>query len=470
MATVAAIVGSTTVTLSDRSPFFLRHAKGMSRSLVRPVTAQGPAQHGDTDMGYRMQPREMELVIGFYAATDALLDAHRDTLRSIFRPLSATPIKLRYTRDDGGIRQLDCNLVGKLDIKFVKEHRPGHYHEATVRLRAPDPAYYNPTAGSVSVAGTSLTAAQWWLAGGLIGSAQAVDHGTAPAQGSVWVYQGTPSASAPGGYTIAIRGTAEPITDGKYAFFAGASGGSPAVSWSTSSTTHHLLSATYGDGGVNLGTAMTAGSANYFVTWEPDFGGNTLTDVYRNTTLLNDANNANHNLGGTARRWRSDSANNAASRWTSAIAKYAVFVPALTGTQRNALNTYMALSDNSTDAQTLPIPYLGDLPEAPVLSIRGPVSSPSITNLTTGMALDFGTIIIGAGTTYIIDTRYGLQDVLVGTVSHYNELTKESDLGEFRLVPAPIATGGTNVLYLNGTAMGTATQFAISYYNRYQSY
>lgn len=467
MATLAAIVGSTTVTLSDRNPFALLSARGMGRSGVRRVTAQGPAQHGDTDLGYRLAPRELELKIGFRATTDAILDGYRDTLTSIFKPLSATPVNLRYTRDDGGVRQLDCNVVGEVDIRLVKEHRISHYHEATIRLRAPEPAWYNPTAGSVSVLGTSLVASQWWLAGGLIGSAQAVYYGTAPAQGSVWTYAGTPTS-----YTIAFSGTPEPITDGKFAFYAGAGGGSPAISFSTSGTTIYKVSATYPTGGVNLGSVMTSGTQNYFVSYEIPGGSGTAgaITIDRDTTFITSENQVDFGLGGTARRWRSDSANNAASRWTSAIAKYAVFVPVLTDNQLNALSTFMDYPDSSVDAQSLPIPYLGDLPESPVLSITGPVTNPSITNLATGETIDFGTITIGAGTTYLINTRYGQNSVLFGTVNKDFELTDDSDLGDFHLAPAPTATGGTNVLNLNGTAMGTATRFAISYYDRFQSY
>lgn len=466
---LAAIVGSTTVTLSDGAPFTLRAARGMGGADIRRVTTRGAAQHGDTDKGYRLNPRQIELVIGFRATTDAILDGYRDTLTSIFKPLPATPVKLRVTRDDGVVRQIDCNVVGPIVIKLLPEHRPGHYHEAKIQLRAADPAWYNPTAGSVSVVGTSLIASQWWLAGDAIGSAQVAEYGTAPTQGQVWTYTGTPLTTSPGGYTVAFRSAQEAITDGKYAFFAGDASGSPALSWSTSGTTHYQLSATYPTGGDNLGTIMAPGTHNYYVSYLPySF---TESEIY----IQRDAQAifiryGDYIFSGTARRWRSNAANDVSSRWSNALDKYAVYVPALAQAQVIALDTFMNFAEGEVNKQTIPIAYLGDLPEYPSLSITGPVTNPSITNLATGHTLDFGTITIGAGTTYVISTAYGQKGVFAGTVNKDFELTNESDLGEFYLAPAPTAAGGTNILYLNGTAMGTATRFAATYYHRYSSF
>src|SRR3972149_5969161 len=98
-----AIVGATTVSLSDGNPFSLVGATGMAGAAVRRVVAQGAAQHGDTDKGYRLNPRELEVTIGFQASTDAALDAHRDTLTSIFKPLTSTPAYFGVRRDAAGL-------------------------------------------------------------------------------------------------------------------------------------------------------------------------------------------------------------------------------------------------------------------------------------------------------------------------------------------------------------------------------
>lgn len=460
-------------------PYTLISAKGMAGVFSRRITKQGAAQDGDSDSGYRLNPRELELVIGISAATDALGDTYRDALTSLFKPLPSTPINLTVTRDDAAIRQLDCNVVGNIKVSLVPQNRPGHYQVMTVRLRAPDPAYYNPTQGSVTVLGTSLVAAQWWLGGGAVGSARVVEHGSVPTQGQVWTYAGTPSGED--GYTIVIRSARETLTDGKYAFFAGAGGGSPAISFSTYGTTSYKVSATYPDGGVDAGSAAmpVAGTHNYFFDWTTNgitIGTSPVVfsrfDGYRDDsdTLFAAVNDISYNLSGTARRWRSDATNSVASRWSNAIEKYAVYVPKLGYPEKNAVSEFMSLTDSTTNAQVLPIAYNGNLPDYPTIAITGPVTNPSVTNLTTGETLDFGTITIGGGVTYLINTHPLYKTVLVGTVSHRGELTEDSDLGDFHLAPNPDAPGGTNVFYLNGTAMSAATRFSVAYYHRYQSY
>lgn len=475
MATLTATVSSDSINLSNGSPYAFITLRGGSGPDVRRVTTRGPMQHGDTDRGYRLGPRDMELVVGFRATTDAILDGYRKTLTSFFKPLKGTPVKLLYTRDDAAPRQVDCHVVGDIKIDLVPEYRPGHYHRATIRLYAPDPAWYNPTQGSVTVLGTSLVASQWYYGGGAVGSAQVVEQGTAPTQGQVWTYTGTPSMAALGdGYTIAFRSGRETITDGKLAFHAGAGGGSPSFTFRTLETTDYVAGAYYVGGYWPLGTAaMLAGTNNYFLSAKVETGNLHTIILYRNSEglvyYIDDAG-FNFALAGTARRWRSDATNSAPSRWSEALHKYAVYVPALTPDQMSAVSTLMDLSPSETNAQVLPIAYQGNLPEYPTIAITGPVTNPSITNLATGETLDFGTITIGAGTTYMIDTRYGQKSVLVGTVSHYGEMTKESDLAEFHIAPNPEALGGTNIFYLDGTAMSAATRFSVAYYNRYTSY
>lgn len=490
---VTATVGSDSINLHDGAPFSIQSIRGAGGVNIRRVTIQGPTQDGDTDRGYRLGTRDLELVVIFKATDDATLDGYRDTLTSFFKPLTHTPVKLRITRDDAAVRQVDCYARGTspVDIRLVPELRPGHTHRATISLRATDSPWYNPTGGSISVVGTSLTAAQWWLAGNAIGSAQVVEHGTAPTQGQVWTYAGTPSmdndSPAAGGYTIAFRSGQESIATAKYAFYAGDLDGTPSISFSTGGT---IAGYPYAVGvdhvganypGIFAGSSfMPAGTHNYFVFFVlrgiPNSGKPHYVSAYRNSVY--DLDNempgihfgtlTEYALSGTARRWRSNGANDASSRWTEALTRYAVYVPALTFSQMEVLNTYMSLPDDTADAQTLPISYAGNLPEYPIISISGPVSRPSVTNLSTGHTLDFGTIVIGAGTTYVINTNPQHRTVLAGTVNKRGELTADSDLSEFNL--SPHVTGGTNVLYLNGTAMGEATAFTVTWNDRYSSF
>lgn len=175
-------------------------------------------------------------------------------------------------------------------------------------------------------------------------------------------------------------------------------------------------------------------------------------------------------ISGTPRRWRSDSTNTAASRWGGTIPLYALYNVALSQGQLAALNSYMSSEIGGSVSQLAAVPYSGDLDEFPVIQIRGPITSPTVTNTTTGEILSFGTITIGAGTTYVIDTRYGIKTVLQGATNKRGELSADSDLGTWHLAPNPVAPGGTNTIQVTGTDVGTATQINVIYYNRYLSF
>lgn len=475
--TLAAIVGSTTVTLSDGNPFTLRTARGMGGADVRRVTTQGPSQHGDTDKGYRLQPREIELVIGFRATTDTILDGYRDTLMGVFKPLPSTPVNLRVTRDDGEIRQIDCNVVGGVDIKLVKEHRPGHYHEATVRLRAADPAWYELAPGTVSVAGSTIFGTNWWLAGGAIGTAQVLMSGGTPSSNATWSYSGTTTTS----WTLAVQAayvsaagttawmftsSANPGANYQPRFGVGgtATYGTAPPYYAIGNTSGTIVAGT---------TAMLAGTQVYFFDSAPGSFDGDIAGIWfqpRSVWLSpRDSSAASYYhahildfptaIVGTAMQWRT-------LGWSGAIPKYALYQSQLTPAQRAAL----VATIKGTAAQSLAVLYEGDLPEYPVISLTGPITGPSIENTTTGEILDFGTIAIGAGTTYVINTDPLYRTVLAGTVNKRGELTKDSDLGEWHIAPDPVATGGTNLLVVNGTGVTGATTLQIIYYNRFQSY
>lgn len=463
-----AIVGSTTISLYDGNPFSLLGARGFGGASIRRVVVQGPAQQGDTDTGYRLNPRELELVIGFQAASDAALDAHRDTLTSLFKPLTSTPIYLRVTRDDGGIRQLDCHVVGDIKLDLLPEHRPGHYHRATVRLRAADPALYGPTPGTAGFVGSVVYATNWWLAGGAIAGSQVVDRGGTVAANASWAYTGTIPFDQ--SWTLALR-AGYVTAAGTEAYMFKTNIPSPV----NQPTFGVKGTATYGiplyafrvEG--LLGTqAMTAGTQTYFMN--SDLAGVTVggtpQPTWRTTWIapggyVAPATNSSFIIG-TAMTWRT-------LGWSGSIPLYALYSPALSEGQRNALSVYMQGFAGSAST-TVSIPYQGDLPEHPVISVTGPVTGPTVVNTATGERLSFGTHVIGAGTTYVIDTRYGQQTVVAGTVNKRNELAAGSDLGTWHLAPAPIAAGGTNVVTIEGTGMGSATSISIIYYNRFESF
>jgi len=120
--------------------FYLMDGVGMSE--IRRTLQYFPNISGALDKGYKFQPRELTLKLFYQVATKALADARRDQIYKIFRPFD-DPLKLKVTRDDGSVRQIDVNTVGMLDLP--ESRRTGSDQAFDVRLQAPDPFWYDPT-------------------------------------------------------------------------------------------------------------------------------------------------------------------------------------------------------------------------------------------------------------------------------------------------------------------------------------
>lgn len=97
---------------------------------------------GGIDYGYKLEPREINLNLYYNVVSAAAADARRDAIYKIFRPFR-DPLKLKVTRDDSTIRQIDVHTIGMVDLPMSE--RVGYDQAFSVRLLAPDPIWYNPT-------------------------------------------------------------------------------------------------------------------------------------------------------------------------------------------------------------------------------------------------------------------------------------------------------------------------------------
>lgn len=142
MATLQAIVGGTTYNLNDDTYALWIGEDGTGNAPSRRITEQGPLQHGDTDVDLRLDPR---IFRESFIITPASLSEHyttRSALLRIFRP-SATRMQMRWTLDNGNVRQIDCVVIGGPD--FASTEREGFTQRAVVQFRAADPTFYDPT-------------------------------------------------------------------------------------------------------------------------------------------------------------------------------------------------------------------------------------------------------------------------------------------------------------------------------------
>lgn len=452
--TLQAIVGSATYNLSDGNPFLLESVSGIGGAPVRRLSERGPFQDGDTDLGFRLEPRTITLSFNFRADSASDLDTHRDSLQRIFKPLSSTPIKLKFTRDDGKVRQIDCYRSGPADIPLIPLHRPGNLHRAVVQVRAADPTFYDPTQQSISFAGTAIAVPE------------PLEFVQNPTNGQAWSYQGTIT----GDWTVVFR-TAPPVSPGAFIYAYIAALGP--TTGSRFAFSHQNSTGAYITSNINIGTPVIAGTHNYMVV-HTDADNTSI--IYRDAVAVGtaDAGVNEVDLSGTARYWRGYPTNGGTlTYWDAALPVAAVYGVALSTAQLATLNTAMNAGTVSlgTAAPSLDIVYNGDMPDFPIITLKGPISQGTITNDTTNEVLSFGTNALGSSDIYTIDLRYGLKTITDSSgSSQISKLSSASDLATWHLASSPEATGGTNAITVEATSVGTATEVTIAYYNRYISF
>lgn len=144
--------GVDSIELTDGVNYTLTGFEGLGASPVHRLTQRGPLQDGESDVGYRLDPRTIVLA-GVMHGGYTTLNQNRAALLGFCRPGASTdPLKLRWTTPDGTQRQIDVHSVGELGLPSG-DWRQFH-HRFAIQLRAPDPTFYDPAGGSVQFAQT----------------------------------------------------------------------------------------------------------------------------------------------------------------------------------------------------------------------------------------------------------------------------------------------------------------------------
>lgn len=156
MPTLSLIQGTTTAVLGADAQPLLLDADGNARATVwldaheglgmapsRRQSERGPQQDGETDRGFRFDPRIATLRFGVSATTQADLWDARDYLQRLFRPRD-TAVSLRFDLENGASYQIDGYLVAGL--VGASGDRKGFTLKQVATLRCPRPFWYDPTA------------------------------------------------------------------------------------------------------------------------------------------------------------------------------------------------------------------------------------------------------------------------------------------------------------------------------------
>jgi len=142
---------NTTYNISDGTYCQLQYPNGISGIGLPSITRdlqRHPNIEGAIDHGFTLEPLDMMLNLYYNVSSAAAADARRDAIYKIFRPFDDS-LKLKVTRDDGAIRQIDVHTVGMLDLPMAE--RVGYDQGFGVRLLAPKPIWYEPVVYTVTI-------------------------------------------------------------------------------------------------------------------------------------------------------------------------------------------------------------------------------------------------------------------------------------------------------------------------------
>ena len=143
---VEVLVGTNEYDINDGTIYRVEQHSGLDKPPIRTITERAPQQHGETYLGFRLDPRIFQFRMGIFASSHSQLETRKGTLSKYLKAAN-NPLKLKFTTEGGDIRQIDCACIG-LDMPSV-DQAASHYQRAGVTFKAENPLFYNPVAVSV---------------------------------------------------------------------------------------------------------------------------------------------------------------------------------------------------------------------------------------------------------------------------------------------------------------------------------
>ena len=138
------IVAGVVHSLTDDVTCNLLEQAGIGLPPLHRIADRGPQQHGDSDRGFRLDPRIITLILRLWEP-DMLVK--RDALMAYFKPRD-THISLRWVRDDAQVRQLDCNYIQQMEL--ITDASSRYLMKVPAQFKSAGPlsdnaAFYDPT-------------------------------------------------------------------------------------------------------------------------------------------------------------------------------------------------------------------------------------------------------------------------------------------------------------------------------------
>ena len=143
--TLTAEIGVESYNLSDASLCWLEEYSGLGMARPREISEKAPQQHGATYIGYRLETRVFQFVLGTDGGSAAGLESNIADLLAILKP-GDDQIKLKWVLQDGvTVRQIDCICTEAL---AGSPEKAGFYQRVAAAFLAHDPTFYNPVMGN----------------------------------------------------------------------------------------------------------------------------------------------------------------------------------------------------------------------------------------------------------------------------------------------------------------------------------
>lgn len=171
--------GDTLVLTSD--PYGLANWDGWGLPPMHRLTVRGPMQHGDSDLGYRLDPRAIPLIVNVYADSVEDMYDRQAELMEFLKP-SNTALQLRVVYPTGRTRQIDC--YADQGATFPTGAWQGYMQPVPVRLICNDPTWYDPAGaattfelgGGAGTAGVVPFTVPWYVGVSTLDSAYTIDY------------------------------------------------------------------------------------------------------------------------------------------------------------------------------------------------------------------------------------------------------------------------------------------------------
>lgn len=148
---LSVIVGTSKHILDDGELGLLVAYDGWGMPPSHRISSRGHNQHGETDLGFRLDPRFGTIVFEIPASDLSEMYTKRSALLSYFNPKN--DLKLLWELPNGKNRQINCVYSGDMTLPW--DANTYATQRIAITLKASDPTFYDPAQALTTIPGDS---------------------------------------------------------------------------------------------------------------------------------------------------------------------------------------------------------------------------------------------------------------------------------------------------------------------------